>query len=257
MEVGKADTDGSLFEPLIDKAVSSEEAEFVRGYLARALQAGVLDTARLNTMLDEVEKTKPIVAFNLAHVVPEQSQVFERTLEQVKLGRLAPSYLKNFITWVGYHRTTLEDAKRALAVMMPTQATRKPGAGEIALDFVAYQYYRAGDPEWTATRDASFDEFAWTVLDACTEDPSIHGHWWGETLNALAADSDPARVARLLVKAMCGESFHLRQEADKLLGVRGVETAARNGCSWRDHAGQEAESELTLREAFLFPFPAA
>ena len=68
------------------------------------------------------------------------------------------------------------------------------------------------------TRDASFDELAWTVLDACTGDSSIHGHWWGETLNALAANSDPVRVARLLVKAMCGESSHLRQEADKLLG---------------------------------------
>lgn len=218
LEVGKADINRVLFEPLIDRAVSSEETEFVRGYLAGTSRIGVLDTAPLNAMLDEVEKTQPIVAFNLAHVVPEQSHAFERALEQVRLGRLATSYLKNFTVWVGYHKTTLEDAKRALVVMMPMQAARKPGAGEIALDFVAYQYYRAGDPDWTVTRDASFDELAWTVLDACTGDSSIHGHWWGETLNALAANSDPVRVARLLVKAMCGESSHLRQEADKLLG---------------------------------------
>jgi hypothetical protein len=216
--VGKADTPGFLLQPLIDRAISSEQTEFVRGYLSGASEAGVLDVARLNVALDEVEKTKPAVAFRLAHVVAEQSRAFTRTLEQVKRGVLAPSNLTNFTVYVGNHKTTIEDAKQALAVIMPMEAAGKPGVAGVALEFVAYQYYRLTDPQWTAIQDTDFDELAWQVLDACTKDRSIHGHWWSETLNALAAHSDPRRAAGLLVKAMCGESFHLRQEADEVLG---------------------------------------
>jgi hypothetical protein len=165
-----------------------------------------------------VEKTKPIVAFRLAHVIAEQSHAFTRTLDQVRSGALDLKYLENFTVYVGHHKTTIEDAKQALEVIMPLVAESRPGACMIALNFVAYQYYRSADREWSATQDANFDGLAWQVLEACTQDRSIHGHWWGETLNALSARSDPQRVARLIVKAMCGESFHLRQEADELLG---------------------------------------
>ena len=54
-------------------------------------------------------------------------------------------------------------------------------------------------------------------VEIAVEERDMHSHWWGEALKHLALSSDPVRVAGLLVRAMCGDNFHLRGEADKLL----------------------------------------
>jgi hypothetical protein len=215
-QVGKADTSGCLLSLVIDRAVQSSQPEFSRGYLLGSLLHDALDIAHTNELLDEVERVRPRTAFSLAQSVADVSDAFGRALEMVRKECLTPANLKNFTVWVGTRRTTQADARRALDVLMPMMAGGKRGVAEIAVDFVAYQYARNHDPEWTATRDSSFDELAWQVLEAAIDAQDLHGYWWGETLKALAKTADPVRVARTMVRGMSG-SFHLRQEADKLL----------------------------------------
>jgi hypothetical protein len=216
-QIGKADTSGSLLSLVIDRAVQSGRTEFSRGYLPGSLLQGSLNIARTNELLDKAGRAQPRTAFSLAQSVADVSDAFGRALEMVRTESLTPADLKNFTVWVGTHRTTPAYARRALEVLMPMMARGKRGVAEIAVDFVAYQYTRSHDPDWTATRDSTFDELAWRVLEEAIDTPDLHGHWWGETLKALAKTAEPLRVARTMVRAMSG-SFHLRQEADKLLG---------------------------------------
>ena len=216
-QVGKTDKSGTLLSLVIDRAVQSGQPEFARGYLAGSRWQGGLDVSRANAFLDEAEQTQPRIALSLAQSIADVSDAFGRALKMVRDERLEPAVLKNFTVWVGTRHTTPDDARRGLDVLMPMMATRKHGVTEIAVDFVAYQYTRSHDPAWTSTRDSSFDMLAWQVLEAAIDSSDLHGHWWGETLNALAKSAEPLRVARILVRAMSG-NFHLRQEADQRLG---------------------------------------
>jgi hypothetical protein len=110
------------------------------------------------------------------------------------------------------------DVERALDTLMPMVASGAQGTADLAVDFVANQYYRTADPHWRAPEKQPFDELAWQVVEAAIQDEYMHGHWWGEVVKALTPGSDPLRAARLLVRTMCCRNFNLRQRADQLLG---------------------------------------
>jgi hypothetical protein len=216
-QVGKADMSGVLLQLLVDQAVTSGQPEFTRGYLAGSVVQGVLNTTQFNSLLDGFQQGRPEIAFLLAHAIADVADAFGRTLELLRSGSLPSRYLENFTVWIGSRRTTQEDARRALEILMPMIRSGQPGCATVAVDFVAYQYERSADPEWKASRDSSFDQLTWEVLEVAVDERDMHSHWWGETLKHLAPTSDPVRVAGLLVAAMCGDNFHLREEADKLL----------------------------------------
>jgi hypothetical protein len=216
-QLGTVDQSGSLLTFVFDRAVSSGKTEFARGYLSGSGYRNVLNGARLSELLDAIQDEHPETAFSLGQAVAEISDAFGRILRLVAAGKLPPAKLQNFTVWIGARKTTHMDVERALDTLIPMIGSGTPGSADLAVEFVAYQYYRSADPDWKAPGEQSFDELAWQVIEAAIQDDHMRGHWWAEVVKALTLDSDPLRVARLLVRTLCCRNFDLRQEADQLL----------------------------------------
>jgi hypothetical protein len=216
-QVGRLDVPCGLLESSVANAVARDQLEFARGYLAGCASTNALEAGRLFGILNRVETDHPRIAFYLAHAVADLSDVFGRTLSMVERRQLTPTYLQNFTVWIGTRKTSQEDAERALKILMPFVEAREVGCADIAIEFVAYQYNREGDADWKPSASDHFDQLSWEVVEAAIHDDRLHGYWWGKTVESLQTTSDPIRVARLLVRTMCGDNFHLRQEADRML----------------------------------------
>jgi hypothetical protein len=217
-EVGKIDSSCALLEFAICRTVEHDEAEFSRGYLCGSIFSGSLEALTLNKLLDDVQREHPRLAFYLSQAVAELGNAFQRTLDMVTAGRIAPTYLRNFTVWIGARKTTHEDVQRALDVLMPFVRSRQIDCGEIAVEFIAYQYYRAGDSDWTVPTCAGFRQLSWEVVETVIDDRRVQGYWWGKTVEHLLPSAEPLRGANLLVRAMCGNNTHLSETADEMLG---------------------------------------
>jgi hypothetical protein len=244
-QLGASDESGALLTYVFDRAVSSGKTEFARGYLSGSGYSNALNGPRLVELLDATEDEHPETAFSLSHAAAAVTDAFGRVLRLVAAGKLPPARLQNFTVWIGTRKTTHTDVERALDTLMPMVASGAQGTADLAVEFVAYQYYRTADPDWRAPEKESFDELAWQVVEAAIQDEYMHGHWWGEVVKALTPGLDPLRAARLLVRAMCCRNFNLRQRADELLG----ELAATS-----PQAAMEALGEMMLDEEMRLNF---
>ena len=173
----------------------------------------------MTELLDGIQTKHPRIAFYLSHAVTDVTDAFGRTLHMIETNKLAPTYLRNFTVWIGTRKATQDDVERALKVLMPYVTAHVAECADIATEFVAYQYYRIGDPDWKPPANDRFHQLSWEVVETATHDSGVHAYWWTKIVERLQSTSDSSQVAKLLVKAMCGDNFNLKQDADRMLGL--------------------------------------
>ena len=57
------------------------------------------------------------------------------------------------------------------------------------------------------------------MAESTIDDESGQGYWWGQIVGKVLPKINPERVAKLLVKAMLGDNYHLAKTADNSLSL--------------------------------------
>src|SRR5260370_31017771 len=131
---------------------------------------------------------------------------FDRSVSMVAAGLIPARLLLNFEVWVGNRKTTPDEARAAVRLLLPfVQSGRE--TGETAINFIAYQINRVKDDEQTKLLVQMFGESLdelWTVLEVILNNPGREAFWFVTVLQA-AAPIDPIRACRIASRMLTGD----------------------------------------------------
>lgn len=255
LELGKLDDSQALFEKGLQYALGSDRADFIRGLAAGCIEKSANNATWLNDLLDRLQSAHPTMAFYIAQILGDRGRAFERTLEMVASKQLSPLFLKSFTVWIGNRRMTLNEVAEAVDVLRPFVKESFPGSAEAMIEFVAYQYHGQTRPD-AQKLDAAFDELAWSVASETITESAGQGFWWGEIVRQAMPTVGPERAAKLLVSAIMGDNFHIREISDELLGQLASKHPAEVLAAVSDVILSESSWKFTVgRSGFFLSLP--
>ena len=209
----------SLLDLIIDAAIGYEAEALGRGYVFGVSEAPGTDSERLNLALDRLQVANCPVAFYVALARGDLVHAFQRSLSMVELGRIRPALLKNLTVWVGKRKVTPNEAGSAVRVLISILQRGNAEAGDVAIDFVAYQIH-GSPPEHQYGRlreifGQTLDDL-WLLMESAVAYPGQQAFWFGQVLRA-AGQHEPARACQIAADMILSDDYQLRQEGQKVL----------------------------------------
>ena len=216
-ELAKVDTDARLLEKLIQAAVQYKGGALARGYLIGALRNPSVDLGRLNALLDSVEASDPLLAFDLFRVDGPMTRAVERTIRLVDEGKLPLTYLRSLA--VGDMEPDVRQLRSVLERLVAEGEKGNVTATETALIICAYRITER--PDWhTRLEEESLQGLVWRLAAAAAANPGRESHWWGRLIKRLGG-FDIRRALGLAAVGLLSTGLNQSHTAAALLAEMG------------------------------------
>jgi len=125
-------------------AVSSGKTEFARGYLSGSGYSNALNGPRLVELLDATEDEHPETAFSLSHAAQRSRTLLDECSGWSRRETTACKAAKLYrLDRTRKRRTRMSSA---LSTLLCRWSRQRAGYADLAVEFVAYQYYRTPIP---------------------------------------------------------------------------------------------------------------
>ena len=223
-ELGRLDSKGAFLEPIFTASAQSKITRLPQGYIRGLLDNFPDQSVRVNTLLDEIERTEPAFAYELFMQGGDLTRAYERVIRLIDDKRLPPAYLHGF----SYENpsVTLDESKYA-SILQRLMFAYGDGDLEVFRIAVAFIFHRINGNEETKNFLLSSQRILpliWQVVEA-EPNPTIAAisDWnsmtvydWAEILKNLIK-IDTARTAKIAANALVGGTGYLREQAMEVL----------------------------------------
>lgn len=200
--------------PLIDKIVAKstrDQIGLLRGYVAGLLYGAKADSHIVNSRLDRIEVQDPIFSFQVALAGGSHVKVFERATRLIREGHLPVQGLRNFTFWVGDVRVTNDQVIEAISLLTPL-APADPFASDMIMEFLGARLHVGQFAELLLANS----DVIWKAISIAAGNPGKDAFWLAQVLKA-AAPTNQLLAIQLASKALVGDNFAFKDEAEKLL----------------------------------------
>ncbi len=219
-ELGKLDADVSLLAMLFKESGRTGSAQLGKGYIAGLMKHHPEHIDVVNRALSALEKAAPEVAFEFAVSAGEKVAPLERTLAQVKAGKVAASRLVGFLWTVGNRSPSVKEFGDVLEVITDASGDMDEGHMSWAVTLLAYRLHsdRKGETE-SVLEDERARGMVWRLLEVAIEKGRLGGEasYWLEDILGALQDRDPERAASLATKGLMSEGLRFTDACKKVL----------------------------------------
>ena len=263
IDIGKFDDVGAYLDLITSAAVEARSPNLVRGYfvgLARMLdgakksdQREVL-RQRANEILDEIWEKDRMLAFHAMTPAGDFLRAFERTIQAILEGKLAPGYLQVFQAWNGPVHTSDSETRIATETLLECSRSGDSTSATLGIDFLVYLLLRQKPENRTAFLQAVYGDTQLDVLFSLFEEVARVSDkvsaYFGQMFNhALPANRE--RAVGVVMKMLERNSYEITEAGEGL-----VHTVAQiDPVSVMERVGELLLREHSSLTFFLRHFP--
>jgi hypothetical protein len=211
---GKNESDTERLDKILAASID-RDLGFVRGFIAGLLAIPGFNPGPINQMLDQFEKAKPELTFQLALAGGAKLYVFDRTVRLVSNGKLPHRFLRAFTYWVGSSRVAVDQITTALRLLLPCINAGDESCSAAAMEYLSAALNADNQPEILRTEPELF----WNTLEAFTVHPGRQETWWWARIMESILETDPDSCIRLACLALVSDRYALRDDASNLLSA--------------------------------------
>ena len=215
--VGRCDKECRHMERILRAALETEYTIFAKGYLYGLLQEHPHHSTKLNELLDKIEKQNPRVAYELFIMGGETTKAFERTMKLVEAGILEETYFGSFLRGFNRENLSLERFCKILKRLLPKIHEGSIEVCRLAIDGIAMRLYSEKKKSQQLTiRNDDVQPLVWEILESTQSRNRVEAYWWREILEEML-EIDTERTIALACRALFGQHYAFKEEAEKLL----------------------------------------
>jgi hypothetical protein len=205
--MGVRDADMACAPLILNHSALSESTGFARGYVAGSLSRNSSVESTINALIDVLEATSPLVAFDIALVGEDKTRSVERALRLLAAGRLPPESVQGFLQGGFWRRIPTPLYSELIVQLLMAVRADNTRAASAALMFVAFRLNSSkdGEAENILSHLKTLDNVL-EILDLTVDDGGGASHWWYDILKSLMTNASE-RAIKLACRALVGKEF--------------------------------------------------
>jgi hypothetical protein len=221
--LGQLDAHAHLLDRVVNACAQSQSTTLGQGYVAGAVASHPENVELINGYIDELQDRAPQQAFELITEGGDALRIIPRLLRMVDEGKIPSWYLRVIGHRLPKRKLTPEEFHAVLERLSPECTGDHNRAREASLEFL-YDYFHSLTDEETREMLSSPDvqRLVLTILAATAANPGRASWAWLDVIEVLwkTGKSD---VIPLVVRALLGDDYHLKEKAEEFLARRALE----------------------------------